>query len=97
PRGDLLAGFVGCRRQRQQCGTIALEPFADGLCMPAQSPLTPLPAIGFQMQVQLVPTARTRNRNHEVPSRVADQPFYLALVVALGRTTELVGKQIVTL
>src|SRR5258708_22791480 len=49
------------------------------------------------MQVQLFPTARTWNRDHEVPSRITDQPFYLALVVALGRTAELIGKQIVTL
>ncbi len=65
--------------------------------MPAQPPLAPLPAIGFQMQVQLFPTVRTRNRNYEVPSRIADQAFDLPLIVAPGWTAELIGEQIVTL
>ena len=49
------------------------------------------------MQVQLFPTARTRNRNHEVPPCIADQSFHLALIVALGWAAELIGEQIVTL
>src|SRR6185437_3749932 len=71
--------------------------FPDGLLMPTQYPLPPLPACGFKMCVQLIPTRRTRNRNHEVPSCIADQTFYLALIVALGGSAELVGEQIVTL
>ena len=50
-----------------------------------------------QMRVQLFPTAEARNRNHEVPPRITDQAFDLALIVALGRAAELIGEQIVTL
>ena len=38
-----------------------------------------------------------RNRNHEVAPGIADETLNLALVITLGRTPELVGKQIVTL
>jgi hypothetical protein len=38
-----------------------------------------------------------RNRHHEVAPRVSHQPFDLALVVALARSAETVGEQIVRL
>jgi hypothetical protein len=44
PYRELLASFVRDRGQRQQCCTVALKPFSDGLCVPAPPPLTPLPA-----------------------------------------------------
>jgi hypothetical protein len=45
---------------------VALEALADGLGVPAQPPFAPLPALLFQMCVQLFPTARVWNRHHEV-------------------------------
>jgi hypothetical protein len=42
--GDFLAGIKRGSRQRQQCGAIALEPFADGLSVSAQPPLASLHA-----------------------------------------------------
>lgn len=57
PGRFLLAGFIRRRRQRQQGSTVALEAFADGLLVSAQRPLATLPALGFQVCVQLVPVA----------------------------------------
>src|ERR1019366_10102494 len=96
-RGDLLAGLVWSRRQRQQRCTIALEALADGLGVSAQPPLTPPAALLFQVRVQLFPTRHAWNRDHEVPPCVTDQAFDLALVVAPGRAAELIGEQVVTL
>ncbi len=81
--------------QRQHRCAVAFEAFADGLLVTAQPPLAPLLATGFQLSVQLLPTARTWNRDHEVAPRVTHQAFHLALVVApvvaLGRAAELIG------
>jgi hypothetical protein len=74
-----------------------LEAFPDGLAVPTQPPLPPLPALLFQVRVQRCPTRHARNRDHEVPSRIADQTLDLALIVALGRSPELIGEQVVTL
>src|SRR5664280_2216778 len=49
------------------------------------------------MHVQLFPVRNAWNRDHEVPTCIAYQSFDLALIVALGRTTELIRKQIVAL
>src|ERR1017187_4012417 len=76
---------------------VALEAFADGLCVPAQPPKSPLPALGLQTGVQLFPARHARNRNHEVAPSVAHQALDLALIVALGWPTELIGEQIVAL
>jgi hypothetical protein len=37
-----------------------------------------------EVRVQLLPTVRARNRNHEVTSRIADQVFHLALSLPLA-------------
>src|SRR6266851_9862807 len=97
PRGDLLAGFIGRRGQRQHGRTVALEALTDGLGVSSQLALEPLPALGFQVSVQLFPARYAWNRNHEVPPSIANQAFDLALVVALGWTAELLREQIVTL
>jgi hypothetical protein len=60
--------------------------------VPPQPALAPLPAVSFQVRVPLLPTVRTWNRHHEVPPRITDQSFYLALIVTLGWTAELIGK-----
>ncbi len=67
------------------------------LLLPAQPPLSSLPALLQQMRVQLLPTPHPRNRHQKVPPRVTHQPLHLSIVVALARTSELLFKQIVTL
>ena len=84
-------------RQRQHRRMVALEAFPDRLGVSAQPPLPALPALRFQMRVQLIPTVHARNGNHEVPPGIADQSLHLALVVALGRSPELIGEQIMAL
>lgn len=54
-------------------------------------------ALHFKMHVELLPAVEVRYRNHEVASRITDQSFDLALVVALGRSSELIREQIIAL
>ena len=93
----LLAGFIGSRRQRQQGGPISHQPLADGLIMTTQPVAQSAPAALQQLRVELSEAGRVRDRHHEVAPRVADQPFDLALVVALARPPEAVGEQVVRL
>src|SRR5271156_3026043 len=65
--------------------------------MPAHPPLPPLAALRLELNVPLLPAGHAGNRHHEVPPRISDQPFHLALVVALRRTAELVREQIMAL
>jgi hypothetical protein len=76
-----------------------------------QPPLAPLAALHFKMRVELLPTVDVRYRNHAIASGIADQALDLALttprtktcpwgprlIVPLGRSSELIRKQIVTL
>src|SRR5204862_6631457 len=50
-----------------------------------------------QMGVQRFEALEHRDRYEEVPSRIADQPFDLALVVAFARSSEPVLEQVVRL
>src|ERR1700682_615489 len=93
----LLAGFIGSRRQRQQGGLVSHQPFADGLIMTTQPVAQPAPAVLQQLGVEFREAGCPWDRHHEVAPRVADQPFNLALVVALARTPEAVGEQVVGL
>src|ERR1035437_5047227 len=97
PRRVLRAGFIRRCRQRQQPLPVFLEPLADGLLMSPQFALAPLLALDEQMRVELLPGGVARTRHHEVPPRVAHQPFHLPLVVALARSSELFDKQVVAL
>src|ERR1035437_5458523 len=92
PHLDLLAGFVRRRGQRQHRCPVTLEALADRLHVSAEPPLTALAALCCKMRVQLIPAIYTWNRNHEVPPRITDDPFYLTLVVTLGGTPELIGE-----
>ena len=96
-RRSLLAGFIGSRRQRQQGGLISHQPLADRLSMTTQPVVQSTPAALQQLRVELSEAGRVRDRHHEVAPRVADQPFDLALVVALARPAEAVGEQVVRL
>ena len=90
---DLLASLIGCGRQRQQRRAVPLEAFADSLRVAAQTALPALAALDFQMCVERLPTGEARNRNHKVPRHIPHQAFYLALVVALRRSSELIGEK----
>ena len=48
-----------------------------------------------QHGVEIIEARRCRHRRHEVGAGVFDQPFDLALVVALARTAEAIGEQVV--
>jgi hypothetical protein len=50
-----------------------------------------------QLCIQLREAGNLRDRHQEVPAGIADQPFDLALVVALARPPEAVGEEIVGL
>ena len=94
---DLLAGFVRSCGQRQHRRAVAFEAFANRLRVAAQPPLASLAALHFEVCVELLPTVEVRNRNHEVASHIADQALDLALIVALGRASELIREEIITL
>ena len=96
-RGGLIAGLEASRRQRQQRGAVALEAFADGLLVAAQPLRAARHGVANELLVERLPACRTRNRHHEVAPRVADQVLHLPLVVALGRSAELLGEQVVAL
>src|ERR1017187_4916488 len=49
------------------------------------------------MRIERLPGGVARNRHHEVPPRVAHQPFHLPFVVALARTSELLREQVMAL
>src|SRR5665213_3771891 len=94
---DILAGLIRSCGQRQHRCTVAFEALTDGLGVTAQPPLAPLAALHLEVCVELLPTVEVRYRNHEVPPCIADQAFDLTLIVALGWSSELIRKQIVTL
>ena len=88
---------VNSSGKRQQRGTVALETFAESLRVPAQPLRTARHSVANELLVERLPACGARNRHHEVAPRVADQVLRLALVVALGRSVELLGEQMVTL
>ena len=97
PGRDLFAGLIRRDGKRQQRCPVTLEALADRLRVPAQPPLPPLAALCLELNVPLLPAGHPRDGHHEVPTGVADQSFHLALIVALRRTAELVGEQIMAL
>jgi hypothetical protein len=52
-------------------------------------------AAGRKRSVEIVKARSNRGRRHEVGAGVFDQAFDLALVVALGRTRKVIGRQVV--
>ena len=60
--------------------------------------MLPIPAaLGQQVLVQLLPIADPRHRHQKAASGIAHQSFHLAFVIALARTSELLGKQVMAL
>src|SRR5204862_2218797 len=76
---------------------IALQPLADRPVMAAQTVSHSTAAAFQQMGVQRREALERRDRHEEVPSRIADQPFDLALLVAFARSSEPVLEQVVRL
>ena len=97
PRRDLLAGVVRRRRQRLEGGKIALQPLADRPIMAAQTVRHSTAAAFQQMGVQRLEALEHRDWNEVVPSRIADEPFDFALVVAFARSAETILEQVVRL
>jgi len=96
-RRYLFASFIRRCWQRQHRCPVTFKALADRLRMPTQTPLTTLAALLSQVRVEGFPTVEMRNRHHEVATSIADQTLNLALVITLGRPSELIGEQIVAL
>ena len=82
---DLLAGVVGWRQGPLQRGKIALQSLGDRLVVAAQAVRHATAAAVQKIGVQRFEALENRNGDKEVPSRVTDQPFDFALVVAFAR------------
>src|ERR1700730_1804857 len=96
-RRELLAGVVRRRRQRLEGGKIALQPLPDRPMMAAQTVRHSTPAAFQKMGVQRLEALEHRDWYEVVPSRIADEPFDFALVVAFARSAEPVLEQVVRL
>ena len=96
-RAKLLAGVVWRRQRLAQSGQIALQPLADGLVVATQAIAHALSAAVQKMGVQRREAVEHRDRHQEVAPRITDQPFDLALVVALARSAEPVLEQVMRL
>ena len=73
------------------------QSLANGLIVASQPIVPPPPAMLQQPRVELSETPHLRDRHQEVAPCVAHQPFDLPLVVALARSSETIGEQIVGL
>ena len=94
---SLLAGIVGSRRRLLERSKVAFQSLTDRAVMTAQPVGQTLAALLLQMRVQRLEVGEHRDRHHEVPTRIADEPLHLTLVVALAGTAEPVGEQVVRL
>jgi hypothetical protein len=65
--------------------------------MPARPVRQPLAATLQKMRIQRLEVGEHRDRHHKVPSRVADEPFDLAFIVALAWTAKPIVEQVVRL
>ena len=94
---SFLAGVVW-RWQRPHKGSqITLQPLADCLPVSAQAIAHARSAAIQKMGIERLEAVKHRKRHQEVPPRVADQPFHLALVIASARAAEAVLEQIMGL
>src|SRR5450759_4840396 len=96
-RANLLASIVRRRQRRLEGGKVALQPLADCPITATQT-ITHSTAAAFQqMVVQRLEALEHRDWYEEVASRIADEPFDFALVVAFARSAEPVLEQVVRL
>src|SRR5665647_2876295 len=96
-RANLLASIVRRRQRRLEGGKVALQPLADCPITATQT-ITHSTAAAFQqIGVQRLEALEHLDWYEEVASRIADQPFDLALVVAFARPAEPVLEKIVRL
>src|SRR5471030_264268 len=96
-RGHLLASIVRRRQRHLKGGKITLQPLADRPITAAQTVSHSTAAAFQQIGIQRLEALEHRNWYEEVASRIADQPFDLALVVAFARPAEPVLEKIVRL
>src|SRR6202162_5164204 len=87
-RSDLLAGVVRRRRQRLEGGKIAPQPLANRPIMAMQAVRHSTAAAFQQMGIQRLEALEHRDWYEVVPSRIADEPFDFALVIAIARSAE---------
>ena len=85
-----LAGFVRHRRARLQDSKVVHQPLADALGLTTDTVVEPIEAALLQLRIERSEIGNDRDRNQKVAPGIADQAFYLALVVALARPTEAV-------
>src|SRR5665811_1729005 len=96
-RANLLASIVRCRQRRLEGGKVALQPLADCPITATQT-ITHSTAAAFQqIGVQRLEALEHRDWYEEVASRIADQPFDLALVVAFARPAKPILEQVMRL
>jgi len=88
PTRPLLTGIVGGWQRLVEGRQIVCEPLPDRAVISAQPVRQPLAATLQKMRIQRLEVGEHRDRHHEVPSRVADEPFDLAFIVALAWTAE---------
>lgn len=94
PAALFVAGVIGCCRQRHQLGPVTVEPDGDGVGVAAQYRFLSLDAAVQQSGIQGIEISRHRQGHHEVAATVANQPFHLAFVVALGRASKFPRKSL---
>ena len=92
-----MAGVIRRFRQRHQRSPVVDEPSSDSVGVAAQYRFLTLDAAFQQFGIKRIEVSRHRQGNHEVAAAIANQPFHLAFVVALGGAAEFVFEQIVAL
>src|SRR5664280_1404257 len=96
-RGYLLAGVVRRRQRHLEGGKVTFQPLADRPITAAQTVSHSTAAAFQQIGVQRFEALERRDWYEEVPSRIADEPFDFALVVAFARSAEPILEQVVRL
>src|SRR5450830_489750 len=96
-RGYLLAGVVRRRQRHLEGGKVMFQPLADRPITAAQTVRHSTAAAFQQIGVQRFEALERRDWYEEVPSRIADEPFDFALVVAFARPAEPILEQVVRL
>src|SRR5664280_441522 len=96
-RGYLLAGVVRRRQRHLEGGKVTFQPLTDRPITAAQTVRHSTAAAFQQIGVQRFEALERRDWYEEVPSRIADEPFDFALVVAFARSAEPILEQVVRL
>jgi len=95
PSGCLITGIERCRRKVGHRDQITHEALTDRFRLAAQEIRLALAALLSQIVVERVPCRKPWDWHHEVAAGVSDQPFHIALVIALTGSAIAVSKQVV--